>query len=104
MADPGDRLLFEAFREAGASEKTAYTAVQEVRNMAGRNIFAAIDALRIDFNGKIEAQAAKIEAQGDKIEAQKSMMWALIGILGAAILSGILGLAAMLYEILSNAR
>lgn len=97
MAGSNDRLLFEAFREAGASEKTAYTAVQEVRNMAGQNIFAAIDALRVELNGKIEAQ-------GDKIEAQKSMMWALIGILGAAVVGGIAGLATLLYDLLSNTR
>ena len=97
MAGSNDRLLFEAFREAGASEKTAYTAVQEVRNMAGQNIFAAIDALRVELNGKIEAQ-------GDKIEVQKSMMWALIGILGAAVVGGIAGLATLLYDLLSNTR
>lgn len=59
VLDPDDRILVEALREAGAAEKSAYTAVQEVRNMAGQNIFAAIDAL----NGKIDAQESRSTAK-----------------------------------------
>lgn len=141
MTDPDDRVLFDALREAGASEKMAYTAVQEVRNMAGQNVLAAIDAMRVEMNGKIEQQGAridgkidqqgtridgKIEQQGTRIDgkideqgtridgkidaqtavnvSQRRMIWTLIGILCTAVLGGLTGLAALLYQMASNSR
>ena len=77
MPDPDDKILFDALREAGASENSAYTAVQEVRNMAGQSVTAElgskIDALRVELNGKIDAQGTQIDAQGTKIDAQKEV-------------------------------
>ena len=130
MTDPDDRVLFDALREAGASEKMAYTAVQEVRNMAGQNVLAAIDAMRVEMNGKIEQQGAridgkidqqgtridgKIDEQGTRIDgkidaqtavnvSQRRMIWTLIGILCTAVLGGLTGLAALLYQMASNSR
>ena len=152
MTDPDDRVLFDALREAGASEKMAYTAVQEVRNMAGQNVLAAIDAMRVEMNGKIEQQGTridgkieqqgtridgkieqqgtridgKIEQQGTRIDgkideqgtridgkidaqtavnvSQRRMIWTLIGILCTAVLGGLTGLAALLYQMASNSR
>ena len=119
MTDPDDRVLFDVLREAGASEKMAYTAVQEVRNMAGQNVFAAIDAMRVEMNGKIEQQGTridgkidqqgtridgKIDAQTAGINSQKRMIWTLIGILCTAVMGGLTGLAALFYQMALNSR
>lgn len=47
-----DKRLYHLFRKAGMDEDGAYTAVQEVRNMAGQNIIA-----------RMEAQAAELKAE-----------------------------------------
>lgn len=52
--------------------------------MAGQNVFAAIDALRIQLNGKIDAQGAKIDgkidAQGAEIRATRWMLGAILAL------------------------
>ena len=112
MSDPDDKMLFDALREAGVSQDLAYTAVQEVRNMAGQKVIAAIDVLRVELNDKIDAQGSKIDGKidaqkeilGTKIDAQKGMVWTLIGILTTAVLGGIVGLAALLYQMFLNSQ
>ena len=99
---PDDKILYQAWREAGISEDLAYTAVQEVREMAGENITAtleghkaelssalegqkaelsaalasnqaATDALRAELNGKIDSQGSKIDAQKDSLGTEIRM-------------------------------
>ena len=62
ITEADGRLLFQALRGNQVSEDLAYTAVQEVRNMAGQNVFSAIEALRAQLNGKIDALAAEHRA------------------------------------------
>ncbi len=100
VSDPDDKILFDALREAGATENLAYTAVQEVRNMAGQNIIAAIDALngKIDaqgtkIDGKIDAQGtkidSKIDAQGTEIRATRWMLGAILALLATLAALGL---------------
>ncbi len=81
MSDSADKILFDALRDAVVAEQLAYTAVQEVRNMAGQNFTAEL---------------------GSKIDAQRGMIWTLIGILSTAVIGGLAGLATLFYQVFTN--
>ena len=66
--------LFEALEIAQVPSTKAYTAVQEVRNMAGENIDAKFDAV----NSKFDAVNSKFDAVNSSIN---SLRWMTGGLL-----------------------
>ncbi len=60
-----DKILFDALRKAGAPEGMAYTAVQEVRNMAGQNVTAELGARIAELGTKTDAKFAELGAKTD---------------------------------------
>ena len=58
--EPDDKRLFHLFRSVGMDGDGAFTAVQEIRTMAGQNILAKID----EQTAKLQAQSAELRAQG----------------------------------------
>ena len=74
MSEPDDKVLFHALRTANVAEDFAYTAVQEVRNMAGQNVIAAIGA-----------NQAVMEARFAELKAELSILRWIIGIGFAAV-------------------
>ena len=74
MPEPDDKVLFHALRTANVAEDLAYTAVQEVRNMAGQNVIAAIGA-----------NQAVMEARFAELKAELSILRWIIGIGFAAV-------------------
>ena len=78
--DPDGLAVLHALSRDDLSPKDAYNAVQGLRNMAGQNIIAAIEA----YKGEM---AAKLDAQNAKLDALRWMIgggFALLGILIAA--------------------
>ena len=73
--DPDDKPVYDALREAGASENLAYTAVQRIRDMAAANIVT-------QFMAKLDAQNAKLDAIS---AAQESRLRMLMWMVGAAV-------------------
>ncbi len=60
-----DKILFDALRKAGAPEGMAYTAVQEVRNMAGQNVTAELGARIAGLGTKTDSKFAELGAKTD---------------------------------------
>ena len=97
-----DKILFDALRKAGAPEDMAYTAVQEVRNMAGQNVtaelgariaelgtktdakFAGADAKFAGTDAKIDSLRAEIMA---RLDAERRIVWTLLLLIAAAVLA-----------------
>lgn len=68
--EPDDRNLFDALREAGASEQTAYKAMQEVRNVSSQNVITEISAKIEALNTKMDADRAVTEARFAGLDAK----------------------------------
>ena len=97
-----DKILFDALRKAGAPEDMAYTAVQEVRNMAGQNVTAELgariaelgtntDAKFAGMNAKFAGADAKIDSLRAEImarlDAERRIVWTLLLLIAAAVLA-----------------
>ena len=65
--------LLEALRSAGADESLIYNAVDEVRDMAGANVFAAIDTLKAELIGRFDTKIAEINGRLDTQAAEIRM-------------------------------
>ena len=87
MNDPDDRIVFEALREAGASEGTAYNAVREVRNMAGHNVVVEIISKINELDAKTDSRIAEVVA---RLDAERRIIWALILLMAAALVTDFL--------------
>ena len=87
MNDPDDRIVFEALREAGASESTAYNAVREVRNMAGHNVVVEIISKINELDAKTDSRIAEVVA---RLDAERRIIWALILLMAAALVTDFL--------------
>jgi hypothetical protein len=116
---PDEKKLYDALREGGASEDSAYTAVQEVHEMAAQNITATLDGHKAEISSALEGHKAelsvalaanqaatdslraelnaKIDAQVAKSDSTRWMMGALLALLATltalGLLNTILGLA-----------
>lgn len=88
MADtplnPDDKPIYEALRAAKVPEDMAYTAVQRIRELAAANLIAQL-------MGKFDAQTAELAALKDQMRRERAMLWALIALIGAAVLRYLLG-------------
>ena len=108
--EPDDRILFDALIEAGASEKAAFDAVQEVRKIAAQNIVAALEANKAALechqaviSSLIEALNSKIDSRNSQIDKhlatkedlQKLKVWWLLTV-GAAVGSFVANLLSVL--------
>ena len=60
--EPDDKRLYDQFRSGGMDPDGAFTAVQEIRKMAGQNILAKMDA----HTAELRAQSAELRSQGIK--------------------------------------
>ena len=76
--NPDDLPIYEAFRQAGAEELVAYTAVQRIRDVAAANLIAR-------FEAKLDAQTAELAALKDQLRRERAMLWAVIALFGAAV-------------------
>ena len=78
-----DKILFDALRKAGAPEDMAYTAVQEVRNMAGQNVTAELGARIAELGTKTDAKFdgadAKIDAKFAELDTKTDSKFAELG-------------------------
>ena len=72
--EPDDRILFDALIEAGASEKAAFDAVQEVRKIAAQNIVAALEANKAALECHQAVISSKIETLNSKIDSRNSQI------------------------------
>ena len=72
-------------RREEVAEGMAYTAVQEVRNMAGQNIDAKLEAIRAE----IAAQGAEIAAIGAKTDSTRWMLGAVLALLATLTALGL---------------
>ncbi len=82
--DPGDKLLFDLLRKAGTDGGEAYSAAQAVRDVAGQNIIAAMDARIADLKARSAAQAADLQAQVADLRAEIRNIYRFIGCAGVA--------------------
>ena len=83
--------LFEALEIAQVPSVKAYTAVQEVRHMAGENISA-------ELNTKFEVLSSKIDAQATEFRSTRWMMGSLLAIVAIAAAGGVaIGVAILNY-------
>lgn len=81
--NPDDKPIYAALREAGVSEDIAYTAVQRIRDVAAANLIAQ---LLNRFDSQAAAQNAKLDALQEQIRRERTMLWAVIALLGAAVM------------------
>ena len=84
--EPDDKPVYDALREAGAGEDLAYTAVQRIRDMAAANLIAQLLAKFDTQNAKLETQTSMLEDLRSQMKRDRAMLWALIVLLGAAVL------------------
>lgn len=82
---PDDKRLFDMLCAMGLAPGKAYTFVQELGNMAGHAITAALEIHKAELSAKIDFQNAKIDAQNAKIDAQNSKLNMLMWLIGAAV-------------------
>ncbi len=112
-----DKILFDALRKAGAPEDMAYTAVQEVRNMAGQNITAELGARIAELGTKTDSRFAELGTKTDsrfaelgtktdskfagadakidsmraeimaRLDAERRIVWTLLLLIAAAVLA-----------------
>ncbi len=90
-----DKILFDALRKAGAPEDMAYTAVQEVRNMAGQNVTAELGARIAELGTKTDSKFAGADAKIDslraeimaRLDAERRIVWALFLLIAGAVLA-----------------
>ena len=82
-ANPDDLPIHEAFRQAGAEEHIAYTAAQRIRDVAAANLIARFEA---KLDAKFDAQTAELAALKDQLRRERTMLWAVIALLGAAVM------------------
>ena len=70
--------LVEALRSTGIDDSLIYNAIDEIRDMGGSNVFAAIntldasitgklDALTAEFNGKLDTKVAELNGRIDSL-------------------------------------
>lgn len=98
MNDPDDRIVFEALREAGASEGAAYNAVREVRNMAGHNVVVEIISKINELGARTDSKINELGARTDsriaevvaRLDAERRIIWALILLMAAALVTDFL--------------
>ena len=89
--NPDDKPVYDALREAGTGEALAYTAIQRIRDMAAANLIAQLLS-------KFDTQTASLEALKDQMKRERAMLWALIGILGAAVGGGLVALVVQILK------
>ena len=101
-----DKILFDALRKAGAPEDMAYTAVQEVRNMAGQNVTAELGARIAELGTKTDSRFAELGTKTDskfagadakidsmraeimaRLDAERRIVWTLLLLIAAAVLA-----------------
>ena len=80
--NPDDLPIYEAFRQAGAEELVAYTAVPRIRDVAAANLIARFEA---KLDAKFDAQTTELAALKDQLRRERAMLWAVIALLGAAV-------------------
>ena len=70
--DPDDKLLFELLRKVGMDGGEAYSAVQVIRDVAGQNIIAAMEARSAELKAQMDAHSARMEARIAELKAQSA--------------------------------
>ena len=80
--DPDGLAVLHALSAPDPSPEDVYNAVQGLRNMAGQNVIAAIDAHKSELTAKLDAQDAKLDAISS---AQDTRLRMLMWMIGAAV-------------------
>ncbi len=88
--DPDGLAIHHALSRPDLDPEDVYNATQGIANMAGWTTVEILGA-------KIDAQSARVADLAEQLRRERSMLWALIAILGAAVAGG---LAALMNEVL----
>ena len=68
QTDPDGQALMRVFTDLGASPEDAYNATQGVRNMAGQNVTARLEAKIETFGAEIRTEIGHLSAKVDGLE------------------------------------
>lgn len=110
IQDPDDKRLFHLFRQCGMDEDGAYTAIQEVRSMAGQNVIAEVRAqgerqsgdlkeLRADLSGRLNELRADQSGDTKELRAEVRNTYRTIGYLITAV-GGVLAFMLIVIRLL----
>ena len=70
--------MIHAFRSSGADDELIYNAVDEIRDMAGRNVFYALNTLEAKLTGMFQTELAhmkcEIKTQAAEIRTNRWMI------------------------------
>lgn len=70
QTDPNGQALMNVLSDLGAPPEDAYNATQGVRNMAGQNVTARLEAKLETFGAEIRAEIGDLSAKVDGLEAK----------------------------------
>lgn len=71
-AVPDEKRLYHLFRKCGMGEDDAFTAVQEIRTMAGHNIIAKMEAQAVAQNAKLDEISTEMKTE------TKTIRWMIV--------------------------
>lgn len=99
IQDPDDKRLFHLFRQCGMDEDGAYTAIQEVRSMAGQNVIAEVRAQGERQSGDLKELRANLSGETKELRAEVRNTYRTIGYLIAAV-GGVLAFMLIVIRLL----
>lgn len=67
-ADPNGQAVMEVFTDLEVPAESAYNVTQGIRNMAGQNVIAKLEAMEASTNARIETLEASMNARLDTLE------------------------------------
>ena len=76
--DPNVLAVLHVLSHRDCSKEDLYNALEELRNMTGQAIVAALEAHKAEISAKIDAQNIKIDAQNAKIDSHRAELSAKI--------------------------
>lgn len=84
--------VFQVFRASQPDADLAYNAAEEIREMAGQNVLAAISTLETKMNVRFDALNTKLDALAESTSSKfKVLGWAFTSMIGLLLLLTALG-------------
>lgn len=83
---PDEARVFELLLKTGLEARDALRLLLEIRDMAAANLIARFESKLDGQNAKFDAVNANIEALKDQLRRERAMLWAVIALLGAAVM------------------
>ena len=88
-AETATDALYRALRNSEPDPDLAHAAVEEIRDLSGRNVIAAISAQLTEFRAELDTRLTRIEAeiktQTARIDILQRVIWPLIGLLATTV-------------------